>query len=244
LEKLIAIVQNLVYITDLAETLPFFLCLIFHKKIVTKELKVFFVYTILFIFSLSLLLVSIHILKSSSFTLLVIRGIIVTEFSLLSLFYFYIIKNKNKKIVFICATIIFIIYSIYDYYISIGSDFSYIPLVIECLFFLFVILYYFYEKMQYSVTTPIYQSPDFWISVAFLVYFSGNFFLFLYTKTMSSDPQFKDLYNVIYDSFTIIKDVLLCTAIFVNNHREKEAVHYNIPISFDLDGFKPIKNNY
>jgi len=61
---------------------------------------------------------------------------------------------------------------------------------------------------------------------------------------MSSDPQFKDLYNVIYDSFTIIKDVLLCTAIFVNNHREKEAVHYNIPISFDLDGFKPIKNNY
>jgi hypothetical protein len=107
-----------------------------------------------------------------------------------------------------------------------------------------VIPYYFYEKMQYSVTTPVYQSPDFWISAAFLIYFSGNFFLFLFTKAMQKDPEFSKQYNLIYDSFTILKDILLCTAIFVNSHQDKKIEKSNIPISIDLDIFNPIKNKY
>jgi hypothetical protein len=243
LEKLIAIVQNLLNITYLAEALPFFLCLIFYKKIISRELKVFFIYTISFVLFLSLRLFFRYYLDSPLVQLFIVRISIIVEFIFLSLFYFYNLKYKRKKIFLISSLSIFIVYSFYDYY-TYPTEFSYIPLVIQCLFFLLVIPYYFYEQMQFSIASPIYQLPSFWISVAFLIYFSGNFFLFLYSKTMFKDTESKIQYNMIYCCFTIIKDMLLCTAIFINNHKDKEALHSNIPISFDLDSFKPIKNNY
>jgi hypothetical protein len=197
-----------------------------------------------FCFFLLLRLFSRYYLDSPSIQLIAVRFIIIIEFTFLCIFYYYILHNKNKKTVSAFSISVFLFYSIYDYYTTKGSDFTYIPLVIECLFFLFVIPYYFYEKMQYSVTSPIYQSPDFWISVAFLIYFSGNFFLFLFSKTMFKDSNSKIQYNLIYCCFTILKDILLCTAIFVNNRHNKKIEKSNIPISINLDIFNPIKNKY
>ena len=37
---------------------------------------------------------------------------------------------------------------------------------------------------------------------------------------MIKDPVLKIMYNFIYDSFTILKNILLCTAIFVNNNNK------------------------
>ena len=61
---------------------------------------------------------------------------------------------------------------------------------------------------------------------------------------MQKDPGFKNQYNMIYDSFAILKDILLCTAIFVNNRHNKKVEKSNIPISINLDIFNPIKNKY
>jgi hypothetical protein len=201
-------------------------------------MRVFFFYTITFITSLLLLLFCRFYIQSIILFFLIIRCVIVFEFTFLSFFFYYLLKNKRKKIFFISVTIAFIAYSVYDYLSTSKSDFDYFPLVVESLFFLILIPYYFYEKMQFSIASPIYQSPDFWISVSFLIYFSGNFFLFLYTKVMSADPQFADQYNIIYDSFTILKDTLLCIAIFVNKSRSQNNKQFNIPISINLDIYK------
>ena len=69
---------------------------------------------------------------------------------------------------------------------------------------------------MYNFTIPLYQLPSFWISVAFLVYFSGNFFLFLFSKVIENEPGFADQYTLIYSSITIIKNIFLCIALIIN----------------------------
>jgi Na+/H+ antiporter NhaD/arsenite permease-like protein len=53
----------------------------------------------------------------------------------------------------------------------------------------------------------------FWFSVAFLINFSGNFLLFVYSETSNKDVDFKINYAIIYSTVTIIKNILLCVAV-------------------------------
>jgi hypothetical protein len=225
------ILRNLTY---LAEALPCILCIIFCKKIITKDMKVFFFYSILLITCLSFLLFFTFVLHSDSLTYIVMRFFIYIEFVSLGLFYYNNIVIGFKKQILVFSSIAFFFYSFYDYFVSKSNKFSYYPLVIECFFFLIVIIYFFYEKMRYSVATPVYQSPSFWISVAFLIYFSGNFFQFLYSDPKYATPQFIDLLNIVYDIVTIIKDILLCIAVIVNNQQKKQVIMPNMPIGIDI----------
>ena len=235
--------QYLVYLTYLAELFPFILFLIFFKKIKSTDIRVFFLYTFVLALSICISIYLKFYLKDGSSRLILNRIFLVLEFIFLSIFYNYSITNKYKMWIFFPSTIIFIILSIQDYLVSFSSNFSFIPLVIECLFFLLVIVYFFYEKIQHSISTPIYTSPVFWISVGFLIYFSGNFFLFLFSNSMYKDENFKTQYTLIYSIVTIFKNIFLCTAVITNkdlvNQQQMEAK----PIDIDLGTFNPYNKN-
>jgi hypothetical protein len=243
LRKLYLILHNLIYITYLAELLPLILFLIFFNKIKSTEIRVFFVYTIVFALFLSISIYTRFFLKNLNLQLIVNRISLVVEFIFLSIFFYYSLSNKYRKWIFIIWSIIFFSYSIYDYNISKSGYFSFIPLVIECLFFLVVIVNFFYEKIQYSISAPIYNSPVFWISVAFLIYFSGNFFLFLLSNSMFKNQNFKDLYTLIYSSVTIFKNIFLCVAVITNRELVNQQQMEAKPIDIDLGTFNPIKKN-
>lgn len=95
--------------------------------------------------------------------------------------------------------------------------------------------------MQETVAEPIYQKAIFWISVAFIINSSGNFFLFLYGRYSYDVNVFKTpQYTIIYTTVTIIKNLLLCLSIFI---KEKNPDHSsNELMDIDLDSFHPIKN--
>jgi hypothetical protein len=97
--------------------------------------------------------------------------------------------------------------------------------------------------MQHNFTTPLYQLPSFWISVALLVYFSGNFFLFLYSKSMMGKSDFNKQYTFINSSITIIKNVLLGIAIIVNKNMMTQNEDRPIPSDLYLDNFKPFNKS-
>jgi hypothetical protein len=143
--------------------------------------------------------------------------------------------------IFIPPVFIFILFSIYDYYISAPGHFSFKPLVLECLYFLSIIVFFFYQKIQISTSTPIYNSPVFWISVAFLIYFSGNFFNFLLSNSMYNDQKFKVLFTIIYSSVTIIKNIFLCSAVITNRDQVNQQQMEAKPIDIDLGSFTPLK---
>jgi hypothetical protein len=139
----------------------------------------------------------------------------------------------------IYSIIPFVLYCLYDYLSAKEPGFAFLPLVIECLTLLIVLIYIFYEKMNYLLDTPIYQTSFFWIAVAFIIYFAGNFFLFLYSQNSYHDETFQIQYTVIYSCVTILKDVLLCISTFI---KDKSEIKTSQMIDAPLDFFQPIKN--
>jgi hypothetical protein len=97
--------------------------------------------------------------------------------------------------------------------------------------------------MQHNFTVPLYQLPSFWISVALLVNFSGNFFLFLYSKTMLGKSDFNQQYTFINSSITIIKNGLLSIAIITNKNLMTHKENLPIPADLNLDNFKPFNKS-
>lgn len=201
----------------------------------------FFFYTSSFAFFLCLSLFFKFILHNPVLQLLANRIFLLVEFIFLSVFFFRVLIGKGKGLVFTIGVISFLIYSLYDYYTSQPGQFTFLPLVAECFFFILTIVYFFYEKIQYNISSPLYTMPTFWISVAFLIYFSGNFFLFLFSKTMFTNPDFREQYTLIYSTVTIMKNIFLCTAIITNsNIANNDSKNRNIDV--DLSAFNQFPN--
>lgn len=184
------------------------------------------------------------ILNDRAHSLLVNRFFLIVEFILLSEFFACYLRLKAKHLIKVVSCFLFVIFSFIDYYTTKSPiEFSFMPLVVECLFFVLVIVYFFYEKLQYSVATPILHTAEFWISVAFLLFFSGNFFLFLFSKSSLNDPGFREQYVVIYGSVTIIKDVLLSVAIVIRAYLNEGENRLGKSIDIDLGSFYPLNKN-
>ena len=196
--------------------MPFFFCIYFLQKNKHKDLKVFFIYTILLFLSIVVLITLRYILHSYSTYLIYNRIYLITEFSLISYFFSYNIIDKKIKKIIQLLIFPFAIFSIYDYISTINQSFTYYPVVFECILFPIIIFLFLYEKMKYISKSPVYVSPGFWIAIAFLLYSTGNFFLFLFSKLLLQDLHNKSLYNNIYGFFTLLKDILLCIAIVVS----------------------------
>lgn len=219
--------------------MPLMLCLFFFKKMKTKALKVFFVYAITFSSFLAIALILKYVLHNLDLYLITLRLSLLAEFCFLSLFFYNVLKTSKKKVIFYISCLGFSIFSFIDYHVSAKNDFSFIPIVVECLFFLLVIIYFFYEKLKYLSSTPIYYTAAFWISCAFIIYFSGNFFLFLLSNSYYKNADFKHIYTLVYNSVTIIKNLFLCIAIGVNAQLETEETKDSFSIDIDLGTFNP-----
>lgn len=219
-------------------------CLLFLRKLHTKQLKVFFYYTILLAVFVTLSLTSIYLLKSKLLYLISLRLYVLFEYVFFAIFFYNIFKNNIVKKVLIYSTIPFFIYWGYDFLISDKSTFSNNPVIVEFLVFIVFLIYFFYEKMQTVVLYPLYQTITFWICVALFIYFSGNFFFLIFIKT-SVDPQFITQMKIIYSFITITKNIILCLALFGNEHEEAKEDNLNIPNDVNLDGFSltNYKNN-
>lgn len=199
-----------------------------------RELKVFFIYlTSLFALLLPVFYFR-YINPSAELRLIFLRIFLVIEFTALSLVFYYNLQEKLLKRIILIIPFIFIVFSLYDYLKSPSDKFSYKPLATECLILLIYIIYFFYEKIQLTTFIPIYQTNMFWIAVAFTLYCSGNFFLFLYSNNAVQSPQFLSQYTLIYSTFTILKNILLSIGVTIkqpkgNNQYNDLATHHDFP---------------
>lgn len=196
-------------------------------------MKVFFVYTIV---SVLLFIISFSAAKfyPENFNTIVSISLVV-QFIFLSILYFNIIRNAKIKKLIILGVIAYIIFWIYNFSKSSFTDLDFAPLAIECIFFTFLIVYYFYEIMRYSLDTQLFQLPSFWISVAFLINFSGTFIVFLFGKSLIN--EFTSQYLVIVSTITIIKNILLCIAVIANKNLIIPKNHSPLPTDLNLDNF-------
>ncbi len=207
---------------------------------VTREKKVFFLYTlfiaILVVVGFSLL----YIFKSKENYYLVVRVYNVMEYTVLAFFFSFYIKNKLIKKALLLSVVIYFLFCIFNFAIEKKPGMPFVPATVEHILLLIFIIYYFFEVMQETVLEPIYQKAIFWISVAFIINSSGNFFLFLYSKNSFNDEIFKNQYTIIYTTVTVIKNLLLCISILIKEKHDNATT--NNLIDIDLDSFHPFKN--
>ncbi len=85
---------------------------------------------------------------------------------------------------------------------------------------------------------PLYQSIVFWISVSFFIYFTGNFFFFIFTNA-TNDVDFINQLQLIYGIVTITKNILLCLSLFANEPVEKTNEILDIPDNLQHEDFAP-----
>ena len=172
---------------------------------------------------------------------LVTRVYNILEYSMLSYLFYLYIKNKYIRNILLFSSIPYILFCIYDFIIAKEPSLAFYPLIIEYLVLLLFIVYFFFEVIQESIVEPIYHKAIFWISVAFITNFSGNFFLLLSSINSFQDEEFRYTFTIIYSSVTILKNILLCISVIVNeNNNEDQLLKDNF---IELDSFLPFKNS-
>ena len=133
----------LLYITFFTEILPLIFCILLFKKLNTKALKVFFIYTIVLAGFVVLGTIALYLFKSKPTYVFIVKLYYISEYSLFAFFLFYLIKNSIVKKIVIYSILPFTIISIITYFISPKSDFSNYPSLIEFLAFIVFIIYFF-----------------------------------------------------------------------------------------------------
>lgn len=199
----------------------------------TKGLKVFFIYTVLLALFVIISTGIVAIFKSQTAYLYVIKIYTIVEYFLFAAFLRELYENKRAKRIISLSRIPFLLFCIVDFLIA-KSPFSNSPSLIEFLAFIVFIIYFFYEKMKVVNASPIHHSISFWICVGLFIYFTGNFFFFLFVNS-STDPEFAKQMKIVYSFVTIIKNILLCLALFAHENEGKTKDSFQLPEELKLD---------
>ena len=163
------------------------------------------------------------------------------EYTLITIFLYFVLKSKNGKIILKFLYPLFFIYNIYDYLKNGNEVFGDIPTVFEFLLFIIFIIVYFFESMQIQSENPIYKSTIFWICVGLFVYFSGNFFYIVLVENSKNETEsVRNQLKLVYSIVSIIKNLILGFAIFSHSTTENNNNNPNpFPQDIDLDALTP-----
>ena len=168
----------------------------------------------------------------------------IIEYSFFCYFIYIILPKKfiRKTIPFIWVG--FVTLAILDImYISAKKDCDSFASGIESIIILLLCISYLFSEIRGSNSLIIYSTFNFWVVIAFLIYFSGTFFLYLLANKMSTDPSFHKLYFIINISFNILKNILLCVAMTMKLNDTVNQQKATIP-DLDDDLFIQSNTNY
>lgn len=234
-------------ITLLTELIPLLFCILFirRKRLNTKSLKVFFIYSIFQVITAISISFFVHYFKSYSGYLSILRSHLLLEFFFLSLFFYYLIENQFFRKVILILILPYVFYVVYDYMINGNLEFNYFPTALEFLIFIIYSIFYFFEVIQNHnlPVTPIYKNILFCISVGLFFYFTGNFFYILLVKnSISAGINVQEMLIVIYSCISILKNFILGFSFFTNYSSPPPSSSISYPEELDIITPKNIIN--
>lgn len=127
----------------------------------------------------------------------------------LILLMFYHSTLSIKKLVPLLGIAFILFYLLNSIYYEYGG-FNTIGRSVECLLIAFLALLLFYKFFKQEEDIFIERSPLFWINVGVLIYFSGAFFTFVFSKYILSDQPLWILHNV----SNILKNIFLAIGLW------------------------------
>jgi hypothetical protein len=164
---------------------------------------------------------------------------LVTEFGMLALFFYFILRSKILKYSLLILFIPILTFAIYNFIYHNNGTFNNSLAILHFLTFLIILLFFFFEKMKIVSRNPMYKSITFWLCVGLMVYFAGNFFyllLFNYSKNQELIKQMRTINTIV----TISKDLILALAWIAHESIETKEDIITIPDGLGLDDDVPL----
>jgi hypothetical protein len=149
-----------------------------------------------------------------------IRLFTILEYSFCTAFFYKIIgSNKIKNIITIVSPIFFV-YSFSDYYFSEKTSFDSIPTGLSALLILFYSSSFLYDKINNPKTSLLYNTQSFWVTVGMMIYFSGTFFLFIFSQDEFENPEFRLIFDFLLLTFSILRNLFFAIAFLLPPEKE------------------------
>lgn len=104
----------------------------------------------------------------------------------------------------------FFAFAIYYFFTDKNNTFDSLPASIESILIVAYSIFYLFDQMNKPQVIFIYQEPNFWFVVAFIIYFSGTLFLFIQAKNLTMEVR--DNFWKINLFSNIIKNILFAIA--------------------------------
>lgn len=173
-----------------------------------KEMQVLFVYVILS-FASDITLITHKSNKFPTLTFVTLSLFTILEFTLFSLFFFWVIKNKYLKKILLISSLSFLLFAISYFLRGIGakSQFDSLSASIESILIICYCIIFFFDQLNTTEVTVIYESPKFWVVTGFLIYMAGGLFLFIYAESFTKEQ--KNYYWNINAIINILKNIFI-----------------------------------
>jgi len=149
-----------------------------------------------------------------------LRIFTIVEYSILTIFLYRNIKSDIfKKIILFCSSL-FLAYAFFEFFQSNLQEFDSIPSGIESLLMICYCIFILFEKIKEPDSLFLYNTPIFWIVVGLILYFSGTFFLYIYSQNNLKNPEYVKTYDFVNSAFGILKNLLFSVAFLVKPPKE------------------------
>lgn len=142
----------------------------------------------------------------------------IVECIVISYFFYNIIQLKFLKgIVFLLSTLALAFFLFRLTFLKNTDTLGSLEISISSIQTIIYSLFYLYERIQKPSSLLLYNTTEFWFVTGLLVYFSGTFFIFIYTQNYQLNDDFRELYNIINSSLYLVKNLLVTIGLLVNN---------------------------
>ena len=147
---------------------------------------------------------------------IVFSAFAVLQFLLISYFFYSSLQDKKLKLIPILGVLIFCIFAGFNIsnkkFDSMSESLASIIYIIYCILLL-------YEQIKDTSTVFVYYNKKFWVVIAFFLYFSATFFLYIYFSTLSEEQR--HTYWVINNFFEILKNILFSVSFIMKKYVNK-----------------------
>ena len=135
----------------------------------------------------------------------------IMETNLIIAFYSSVTKNKIKKIILLLFAIIFSAISTYHLFTTKSNMLNDTSFSTESVIVVLLAILTFNSILKKQIYTNILAAPLFWFNSAFLLFFSGNLFLHIFSKYLQEHAlyAFFELWGVWHSSLNIIFYILI-----------------------------------
>jgi hypothetical protein len=157
-----------------------------------KSEKIIFVYLVIALVTEISTFIYEYLFNSEN--MLIINSYVIIEMATICLFYFYTLSYKRFRFIILAIITLFILFSIFQMALE-RKGISNISLTFESIIIIVLSILLFNDLLINTRYSNILSAPIFWINSGFLLFFSGNLILHLFSQFLQTYAQ-KALYEL------------------------------------------------